>query len=152
MLFRSEDQAAGANAWADMGRTGTAAIAFHMSPWGKKHKEHAQSYSQIIGKHPESFPDTHGSPVMGMAFGALGAFCNPSSFQKLMNANRWWFTLAECPDGSFYYQPNRDNAGYGSDSRISASAAVAFILSLPENALTVTGKASRFARGGPEAN
>jgi hypothetical protein len=147
-----EDQAAGANDWADMGRTGTAAIAFHMSPWGKKHKKHAQSYSQIIGKHPESFPDTHGSPVMGMAFGALGAFCNPSSFQKLMNSNRWWFTLAECPDGSFYYQPNRDNAGYGSDSRISASAAVAFILSLPENALTVTGKASRFARGGPEAN
>ena len=30
-----EDQAARANDWADMGRTGAAAIAFHMSPFGQ---------------------------------------------------------------------------------------------------------------------
>ena len=140
-----EDQAAGPKDWADMGRTGTAAIAFQMSPWDDKHGDFSLKYAQLIGKHPESFPDTHGSPVMGMAFGSLGAFCNPPSFENLMSENRWWFTLAECPDGSFYYQPNRDNAGYGSDSRISASAAVAFILSLPKHALTVTGKVSPFA-------
>ena len=138
-----EDQAAGANDWADMGRTGAAAIAFHLSPLGQEHRSYGKSYAGIIGKHPESFPDTHGSPIMGMGFGALGAFCNPVSFEKLMNANQWWFTLAECPDGSFYYQPNRDNAGYGADSRISASAAVAFILSLPTNSLALTGKKSR---------
>ena len=136
-----EDQAAGPKDWADMGRTGTAAIAFRMSPWKKEHHEYALKYAQLIGEHPESFPDTHGSPIMGMALGALGAFCDPPSFKKLMDANRWWFTLAECSDGSFYYQPNRDNAGYGQDSRISASAAVAFILSLSSRALVVTGKA-----------
>tara|TARA_B100000959_G_scaffold140205_1_gene147352 strand:- start:1788 stop:3284 length:1497 start_codon:yes stop_codon:yes gene_type:complete len=140
-----EDQAAGPKDWADMGRTGTAAIAFQMSPWSGEHREISLKYAELIGKHPESFPDTHGSPVMGMAFGALGAFCEPSSFEKLMSKNQWWFTLSECTDGSFYYQPNRDNAGYGADSRISASAAVAFILSLPKQALAVTGKKSDFA-------
>lgn len=147
-----EDKAAGPKDWADMGRTGTAAIAFHMSPWKEEHISLSLKYAELIGKHPESFPDTHGSPVMGMAFGALGAFCDPPSFAKLMNANRWWFTLSECSDGSFYYQPNRDNAGYGSDSRISASAAVAFILSLPKRALTVSGRTSRFAAEIPKDN
>jgi hypothetical protein len=48
--------------------------------------------------------------------------------------------LAECPDGTFCYQPNRDNAGYGDDSRLSASAAVALILSVGSRSLHVTGK------------
>jgi hypothetical protein len=60
-----------------------------------------------------------------------------------MDENRWWFVLAQCADGSFYYQPNRDNAGYGSDSRISASAVTAFILSIPKKSLHVTGKPPR---------
>jgi hypothetical protein len=135
-----EDQAAGPKDWADMGRTGTAAIAFHMNPWEGEHQEISLNYAELIGNQPESFPDTHGSPVMGMAYGALGAFCDPPSFKKLMSKNQWWFTLSECQDGSFYYQPNRDNAGYGADSRISASAAVAFILSLSKRALAITGK------------
>ena len=58
----------------------------------------------------------------------------------MMRANRWWFTLAQCTDTSFYYQPNRDNAGYGGDSRIKASAVTAFILSVPLKSLHVTGK------------
>ena len=134
-----EDQAAGVNDWADMGRTGAAAIAFNMHPFDEEQRNLAKKYARLIGQHPESFPDTHGSPLMGMALGALGAFCDPDSFAKLMSANEWWFTLSECPDGSFYYQPNRDNAGYGSDSRITASAIVAFILSLPRKALAITG-------------
>ncbi len=137
-----EDQAAGPKDWADMGRTGTAAIAFQMNPWEGEHQGISLNYAELIGNHPESFPDTHGSPVIGMAFGALGAFCDPPSFKKLMSKNQWWFTLSECQDGSFYYQPNRDNAGYGADSRISASAAVAFILSLSKRALAITGKKS----------
>jgi Family of unknown function (DUF6288) len=135
-----EDQAAGADDWADMGRTGTAAIAHQMSPWSADHQKLALHYAEVIGMHPQSFPDTHGSPIMGMAFGALGASCDPIAFRDLMDANQWWFTLAQCADGSFYYQPNRDNAGYGADSRISASAAVAFILSIPKAATTLTGR------------
>ena len=95
---------------------------------------------RVIGDHPESFPDTHGSPTMGMAFAALAAHVEPSAFRKLMDANRWWFTLSECTDGTFYYQPNRDNAGYGADSRLSASAVTALILSIPKNSLHLTGK------------
>lgn len=127
--------------WADMGRTGAAGIANLMSPWpGPAYRERAMAHARVIGDHPESFPDTHGSPVMGMAYAALAAHADPASFRRLMDANRWWFTLAECPDGSFFYQPNRDNAGYGADARMSASAVVAFILSIPQRNLVVTGK------------
>ena len=75
---------------------------------------------------------------MGMGYTAIGACILPDSFNDLMVANRWWFILAECHDGSFYYQPNRDNAGYGSDSRISASAVTAFIFSIPKANLYLT--------------
>lgn len=50
---------------------------------------------------------------------------------------------AQCADGSFYYQPNRDNAGYGSDLRSSASAVTAFILTMPKKSLHITGKPLR---------
>ena len=29
-----------------------------------------------------------------------------------MDSNRWWFTLAKCPDQTFDYQPNSDNNPY----------------------------------------
>ena len=139
-----EDQPAGAQDWADMGRTGVAGIANRLSPYpGGEYKERARSHAKVIGLHPESFPDTHGSPIMGMGYAALAANVIDGSFENLMRTNRWWFTLAQCPDGSFYYQPNRDNAGYGADSRISASAVTAFILSIPEGNLHLTGKPFR---------
>ena len=134
------DESAGDDDWADMGRTGTSAIAHKVRPWPSKHLKRALGHAKIIGEHPGSFPDTHGSPIMGMSFGALGAYCDRKSFANLMNANKWWFTLAHCQDGSFYYQPNRDNAGYGADSRISSTAATAFILSLPRRHLYLTKK------------
>jgi hypothetical protein len=96
----------------------------------------------VIGLHPQSFPDTHGSPPMGMAFTALGAHVDSESFRKLMDANRWWFTMAQCNDGTFYYQPNRDNAGYGNDARMSASSVVALIFTIPKRSLVITGKQS----------
>jgi hypothetical protein len=92
----------------------------------------------LIGLHPRSFPDTHGSPAMGMGYTALGASIEPASFRRLMDANRWWFALAQCADGTFYYQPNRDNAGYGSDARMTASSVTAFILLLPKRSLVMT--------------
>lgn len=77
---------------------------------------------------------------MGMAYTALAANVEPDSFRKLMDSNRWWFTMAQCPDGSFYYQPNRDNAGYGSDARMTASCVAAFIFTIPKHTLVITGK------------
>ena len=95
----------------------------------------------VIGAHPQSFPDTHGSPLMGMGYAAAAAAWDAQAFRSLMDANRWWFALAECPDGTFYYQPNRDNAGYGPRSRVLASAVTAFILGIPDHALALTGRA-----------
>ena len=139
-----KDKAAGADDWADMGRTGAAGIANALSPYrGSAYQKRALSHARVIGAHPESFPDTHGSPIMGMAYTALAAHADAPSFRRLMDANKWWFVLAQCPDGSFYYQPNRDNAGYGADSRISASAVTAFILSIPKKSLHLTGKPAR---------
>ena len=126
--------------WADMGRTGATGIANFLSPYAEPvYRERALAHAKVIGQHPQSFPDTHGSPAMGMAYTALAANIDPDSFRKLMDANRWWFTMAHCTDGSFYYQPNRDNAGYGSDSRMTASCVVAFIFTIPKHSLVITG-------------
>jgi hypothetical protein len=127
--------------WADMGRTGAAAIANFMSPYADAtYRDRAQLHATVIGAHPQSFPDTHGSPAMGMAYTALGASVDPASYRALMDANRWWFALAQCTDGTYYYQPNRDNAGYGADSRMTASSVTAFMLLIPKRSLVMTGK------------
>jgi hypothetical protein len=138
------DEAASEEDWADHGRTGASAIAFALSPWpDSDHAARARRHAALIGLHPESFPDTHASPILGMGYAALGAWLDPASFRRLMDANRWWFTLARCADGTFYYQPNRDNSGYGSDSRLSASAVTAFVFSIPRRNLFVTGRAQK---------
>jgi len=135
------DKVASPTDWADQGRTGSASIANWLSPLpGTKYRRRAIDGIEQIGTHPQSFPDTHGSPILGMGYAAAAAGFIPADFHSLMNANRWWFALAQCPDGSYYYQPNRDNAGYGGDSRISASAATAFIFSIPLHNLVITGK------------
>ena len=141
-VWYGDQKGGGADAWADMGRTGASGIAFALSPYKEKmYAERAMLNSQVIGKHPESFPDTHGSPPMGMAYAALAANLNPKNFRRLMDSNRWWFTMAHCADdGTFYYQPNRDNAGYGSDARMSASSVVAFIYAIPRRSLVITGR------------
>jgi hypothetical protein len=140
-VWYGDRQGGGEDDWADMGRTGAAAIAYFMSPYPEAaYRERARVHARVIGQHPQSFPDTHGSPPMGMAFTALGASVDPASFRKLMDANRWWFALAQCADGTFYYQPNRDNAGYGSDARMTASSVTAFMLLLPKRSLVMTGK------------
>lgn len=133
------DGVAGDENWADMGRTGASTIAHWMSPFDG-HESFAKRSAALMGDKPDSFPDTHGSPLLGMAYGALGAAIHRPSFEKLMAANRWWFVLSECPDGTFHYQPNRDNAGYGNDARLLASCVTAFILSIPDQNLVVTGK------------
>lgn len=143
-LWYGDSPGGGADDWADMGRTGAAGIAFHLSPYsGGSYSSQALKYSNIIGKHPQSFPDTHGSPPMGMAYEALGANIKPANFRKLMDDNRWWFTMAQCNDGTFYYQPNRDNAGYNSEARMTASTVVAFIFTIPKQNLVMTGRGAK---------
>lgn len=134
------DEVAGHDSYADMGRTGAAGIACALSPWQGDYQERALAHARCIGKHPDSFPDTHGSPTMGMVFAALAANVDDQSFRQLMDKNRWWFTLSRCTDGTFYYQPNRDNAGYGGDSRLKPTAVTALIFAIPQKNLVITGK------------
>ena len=137
----------GPDGWADMGRTGAAGIANFLSPYAEPvYRKQALAHAKVIGQHPHSFPDTHGSPAMGMAYTALAANVDSDSFRKLMDANRWWFTMAQCADGSFYYQPNRDNAGYGSDARMTASSVVAFIFAIPGHKLVITGRDAKTSK------
>lgn len=153
-VWYADGKGGGPDKWADMGRTGASGIAFALSPYDdKKYAQRALLHAQVIGEHPESFPDTHGSPAMGMGYAALAANLNPKHFRRLMDKNRWWFTMAQCgDDGTFYYQPNRDNAGYGGDSRMTASCVVAFIYAIPKKSLVVTGRehAKQDQRGGTE--
>jgi hypothetical protein len=152
-----KDEVASDTNWADQGRTGASAVAFWLVPpfqhrfpstvvhwthpeYGDAHRLQALHHIEQIGMHPQSFPDTHGSPILGMGFAAAATNFDPTSFRFLMDANRYWFALAQCTDGSYYYQPNRDNAGYGADSRISASAVTAFLFSIPRQSLVITGR------------
>ncbi|NWK56545.1 hypothetical protein HW115_13065 [Verrucomicrobiaceae bacterium N1E253] len=128
--------------YADMGRTGASAIAHYLSPLGgKEYADFARLNASCIGNHPVTFPDTHGSPLLGMAWTALGALPDPEMFRKLMDYNRWHFALAQCPDGTFYYQPNRDNNAqdFSAAPRLSATATNALILSVKYKRLQMTG-------------
>ncbi len=128
--------------YADMGRTGASAIAHYLSPvGGAAYKDFAKLSAGCIGNHPKTFPDTHGSPLLGMAWTALGALPDPVMFRKLMDYNRWHFALAQCPGGTFYYQPNRDNnpQDFAADPRLCASAVTALILSVKHRRLQMTG-------------
>jgi len=137
------DGASGPDEWADMGRTGAAGIACFLAPKSSgSYRRLAKKHTDVIGEHPESFPDTHASPPMGMGYEALGANIDPRNFRKLMDSNRWWFTMAQCGDETFYYQPNRDNSGYDSSARMTASSVVAFIFTIPKKNLVITGKAA----------
>lgn len=135
------DGASNPDDWADMGRTGATGIALLVHPFGEN--RNAGKYSDVIGKHPQSFPDTHASPPMGMGYEALAAHTDPQNYRKVLDANRWWFTMAQCGDGTFYYQPNRDSSGYDSSARMTASCVVAFIYTMPKRNLVITGKSKQ---------
>ncbi|MBM82544.1 MAG: hypothetical protein CMJ78_18425 [Planctomycetaceae bacterium] len=128
--------------YADMGRTGASAIAHYLSPvGGKTYADFAKLNASCIGNNPTTFADTHGSPLLGIAWTGLGALPDPSMFRKLMDHNRWHFALAQCPEGTFYYQPNRDNnpQDYAADPRLCASAVTALILGVKHKRLQMTG-------------
>ena len=137
-----KDRGAENMAYADMGRTGASALAHYLTPsGGDAYRDFAKLNAQCIGDHPKTFPDTHGCPLLGMVWTALGALVDPPSFRKLMDYNRWSFSLAHCPDGTFYYQPNRDNTlqDFFAAPRLSATAATALILTVKYRKLQMTG-------------
>jgi hypothetical protein len=118
-----------------------------MSPYAEPaYAVRAIQHARFMGDHPGSFPDTHGSPTIGMAYAAMGTHIDPSSFRKLLDEHRWWFSLAHTPEGNFYYQPNRDNTGYGSNPRFQASSVTALVLSLPKRNLMISEKVFEMAR------
>ncbi len=132
----------GGTGYADMGRTGASALAHYLDPVDNAgYKAFGKHNAECIGSHPDTFIDTHGCPLLGLVWTALGAATDPASFRKLMDENRWAFSLSQCPDGSFYYQPNRDNnpQDYAAAPRLAATAATALILSLPHRQLQITG-------------
>ncbi len=128
---------------ADMGRTGTSALAHLLAPPARAELHaRARFHAECIGDHPQTFPDTHGSPLLGLAFTALGAAADPAALRRLLDHNRWHFALARCTDGTFYYQPNRDNNAqdFHAAPRLSATAANALVLSLARRSLAITGR------------
>lgn len=137
-----KDGGAGNQKYADMGRTGAAALTHYLSAsGGTEYQEFAKLCAGCIGENPKTFPDTHGSPILGMVWTGLGAAADPACLRKLMDYNRWQFALAQCPDGTFYYQPNRDNnpQDFAAAPRLSATAATSLILSLKNKKLQMTG-------------
>ncbi len=132
----------GGTGYADMGRTGASALAHYLDPANNSaYQAFGKHNAECIGSHPDTFIDTHGCPLLGMVWTALGAATDPASFRKLMDQNRWAFSLSQCPDGSFYYQPNRDNnpQDYAAAPRLAATAATALILTIPRQQLQITG-------------
>ena len=137
-----KDGGARNQSYADMGRTGTSAVAHHISPvGGKEYRDFALLNASCIGNYPKTFADTHGSPLLGMAWTGLGALADPKEFRKLMDYNRWHFAMAHTTDGNFYYQPNRDNnpQDYSADPRLNATAANALVLTAKFKKLQIAG-------------
>ena len=90
-----------------------------------RHTAHVDARAAQRPVFHDGYPGAVLCRTPGMGYAAAAASWDATSFRKLMDANRWWFVLSQCGDGSFYYQPNRDNAGYGPDARMSASAVTA---------------------------
>jgi len=132
----------GGTGYADMGRTGASALAHYLYPTDREaYKAFSRLNAECIGNHPDTFIDTHGCPLLGMVWTAFGAATDPPSLRNLMDHNRWAFSLSQCPDGTFYYQPNRDNnpQDYAAAPRLSATAATALVLTIQQKQLQMTG-------------
>ncbi len=148
------DSNGGDGRYADMGRTGASVVAHAVSPFADAaYERYARKSARCIGENPDTFPDTHGSPILGMGWTALGASFDEKAFRQLMDEHVWYLTLAHCPDGTFYYQPNRDNNAqdFHAAPRLSASAAAALIFSIKNRSLRVANGSGGDARPSPPA-
>ena len=98
--------AVGGAGYADMGRTGAWAMAHYLYPLPNEgYKAFALHNARCIGEHPLTFPDTHGCPLLGMAWTALGAADESASFRQLMDYNRWSFSLRNVRTARFTTSP-----------------------------------------------
>jgi len=133
----------GGTGYADMGRTGVSALA-HRASRVEGHAAIAARNAACIGVHPDTLPDTHACPLIGVAWSALGAAVDEQHLRSLLDENRWYFALCRTPEGHFYYQPNRDNTAqdYAAAPRLSAIATFALVLSLQHRGLVITGRES----------
>lgn len=133
----------GANrGYADMGRTGISTIAHAVSPvGGSAYVDYALRSAKCIGTYPKTFADTHGSPILGIGWTAVGASIDPDALRQLMDYNAAFINLMHCPDGTFYYQPNRDGnpQDFTADPRLSATAAMALTFSVRYRSLRMMG-------------
>lgn len=133
----------GGEGYADMGRTGGAALAHALGMQQEEEwSEQASLHATCIGRFWKTFPDTHGSPILGVVFTALGAAVDDEAIRSLLDNNKWFFVLSECEDGSCVYMPNRDGTpqDYAAAPRLSATAAIALVLALKDRQLYITGK------------
>ncbi|MGA1824592.1 MAG: DUF6288 domain-containing protein [bacterium] len=131
--------------YADMGRTGVSAVANYLVPSSDStFQQMAKLNAQCIGYDGryKSFPDTHGSPHLGMVWIAMGARLDNQGFRNLMDYHRWWYSLAQTHDGNqFVGQPSRDAGGqYDTHTRVIASSVAALVLSTKNKTLHVIGK------------
>ncbi|MDA1263765.1 MAG: DUF6288 domain-containing protein [Planctomycetota bacterium] len=132
----------GGAGYADMGRTGISALAHATSPLEPEaYRKVALRNAACIGTHPDTYPDTHACPLIGVAWATLGAGLEEQHLRNLLDENRWYFALSRTPEGHFYYQPNRDNTAqdYGAAPRLSAIATFALIFAMQHRALRITG-------------
>ncbi len=132
---------AGDDRWADLGRTGSTAIANFLAPIdNRKYQKWGRLNVDCIKEHPKAFPDTHGCPPLGMAWTAIAALRDKKAYRSLMDYHRWWFTLAQCHDETFVSQPNRDAGGsYTSAPRLFMSSVVALIFASKDLKLHMMG-------------
>jgi hypothetical protein len=88
---------------------------------------------------------THPIRIASLALLALSAPL-PAQVHYQPNGSPWTQRASSGSDAEvpvwFYYQPNRDNAGDGPDARMTATAAAAFIFTIPKHSLLLTGKPS----------
>ncbi len=126
------------------GRTGVTALANQMCLYSdSRYRDSLPLYLEAIRDLAPIFLDTHASPAMGTGFLGMAAFLDPAVFREVMDENRWWFATAHTQQRTFYQQPGRQ-LGKTTDTRFSASAVAALILSLPKRNLWLTGKGEEF--------
>lgn len=127
--------------WYDQGRAGATALANFLCNYPEpKYQQRANLISSQVGTNNAFYADTHASAEIGMIWGAAGAHAQPAAFSKLMNDWKWFFNLAHNPDGSFHFQPTRENYSLGNTNpRVSMSMIMAFVFSLHKKNLRISG-------------
>lgn len=127
----------------DKGRDGAVCLANYLCTYtDAKYQQRAQLISTQVGTNLNYFPDTHASPVIGMIWHAAAAKVRPEGFANLLNNFKWWFNLAHNTDGTFGYQPNRDNTAEG-NLRIHMTPVIALLFSLNKKNLRISGANQR---------